>query len=63
MSDTAKSDNVKALKDSFSNSVNLNYKKHNETPTPNINRNIIWSNPPFSKIVVTNVAKRLVALP
>ena len=44
------------------NSVNLNYKKHNQIPKLNKNRNIIWFNPLFNKNAITNIAKRFLNL-
>ena len=49
----------KALKDSGYDSVELNYNQNKQRESRrNRNRNIIWFNPPFSRTVSTNVAKR-----
>ena len=61
--DKAKAEYEKSLKDSGYDSVELNYNQNKQRESRrNRNRNIIWFNPPFSRTVSTNVAKRFLNL-
>ena len=63
MFDKTEPEYEKALKDSGYDSVELNYNQNKQRESrPNRNRNIIWLNPPFSRTVSTNVAKRFLIL-
>jgi hypothetical protein len=57
----AKDDYEKALKES-GYTKNLNFLQNNPPRRRNRQRNIIWFNPPFSKNVETNVAKKFLNL-
>ena len=63
MFDKTKPEYEKALKDSGYDSVKLKYNQNKQRESRrNRNRNIIWFNPPFSRTVSTNVAKRFLNL-
>ena len=63
MFDKTKPEYEKALKDIGYDSVELKYNQNQQRESRrNRNQNIIWFNPPFSRTVSTNVAKRFLNL-